>query len=426
MLCRILRVLLHAVVLAPSCLWAIELDPHAGPPLSLATAVSRTLQSSPDLAVFAYELRAQDGLVQQAALPPNPGLVLDVEDVLGTGERSDLSAAQTTLSLRQVIERGALQGRIDAADAGRKLLDAELAERRLDAAAEAARRFIKVLSDQERLRLTHEASTLAERSVEAARKRVLAAKAPDAEVVRAEAALARTLLDHEDVEHELLTSRHELAALWAEATPSFGLAQGEVLVLPALEPFEALAARVKENPSLLKFASVTQLRAAELRLAQQWRRQPWTLSAGVRRFEDGDDFAAVAGLTIPLPWNNRGQGDIAAAEARLDQVEASRGAADIHARTRLYAWVQELGHARHVAQALDEQVLPRMAEALKQTEYAYERGRYGYAELVAAQRELLDVKRARIQTAAEAYGYAIEIDRLTGAAIGAPATPLKK
>lgn len=431
MLCLILRGLLPAAILAPACLWAIELDPNAGPPLSLATAVSRTLQSSPDLAVFAYELRAQDGLVQQAALSPNPELALDVEDVLGTGAHRDLSAAQTTLSLRQVLERGGRQRRMDAANASRSLLDAELAERRLDAAAEAARRFYRVLSDQQRLRLTHEAGLLAERAVEAARQRVQTAKAPEAEVIRAEAALARTLLDHEDVEHELLTSRRELAALWGQTDPTFGLAQGELLEMPALEPFEALAARIQTNPSLLKFVSQERLREAELRLAEQRRKPAWTVSAGLRRFEAGDDFAAVAGLTIPLPWNDPGQGAIAAAEAQRARVGASRNAAEIQARTQLFAWVQELGHARHVARTLDDDVLPRTAEALKQTEYAYERGRYGYLELVAAQRELLDVKRARIQAAVDAYGYATEIDRLTGqmpapvpgAAPAAPAIP---
>lgn len=420
MLSRTARWLLPAALLAHAPLWAIEPDSSAGPPLTLSEAVSRTLQSNPDLAAFGFELRAQDGLRQQAALAPNPELVLDVEDAFGTGDRHGFSAAQTTLSLRQVIERGALQGRVAAAEAGRGLLDADLAERRLDAAAEAARRFIRVLSDQERLRLTHEGGLLAERAVEAARKRVLTAKAPEAEVIRAEAALARTLLEHEDVEHELLTSRHELAALWGQADPAFGLAQGEVLKLPAMEPFEVLVARISANPSLLKFASQQRLREAELRLAEQRRRQPWTVTAGLRRFEDGDDFAAVAGITVPLPWKNRAQGDIAAAQARLAQVDASHSATEIQVRTRLFAWVQELGHTRHVAQTLDEQVLPRMTEALKQTEYAYERGRYGYLELVAAQRELLDVKRARIQAAVDAYGYANEIDRLTGVAFGAP------
>lgn len=414
MLSFLARCLLPAAMLAPGLAAAIEPDATGGPPLDLQAAITRTLQHNPDLAVRAFDRKAQDGVLVQAGLSPNPELGLEVEDVLGSGTRRDFSAAQTTLSLRQVLERGARERRVDAARAQRMQLDAEHAERRMDVAAETARRYYRVLSDQERLRLTHEATTLAERARDAARIRVHAAQAPDAELARAEAQLARTRLDHEDVEHELLTARHELAALWGAATPDFGLAQGDLLALPDVEAFDALARRIDANPSLLKFTSTRALREAELRLAEQKRKSPWTVSAGLRRFEDDDDVAAVAGLTIPLALRNPARGEIATAQARLEQVEAERGASALQIRTRLFAWLQELAHARHAADSLDREILPRMGAALQQTEYAYQRGRYGYAELVAAQRDLLEAKRERIQVALDAYRYATEIDRLTG------------
>lgn len=418
LLSSLARGFMPAAFLLPIMASAIEPSAAGGPPLDLRTAISRSVQSNPDLAVQSFALKAQDGALTQAGLSPNPELSLDVEDVLGSGDRRAFDAAQTTLSLRQVLERGARERRIDAVTAGRSQLDAERAERRMDVAAETARRYYRVLSDQERLRLTHEATVLAERAVEAARVRVRAAQSPDAELARAEAQLARTLLDHEDVEHELLTARYELAALWGAGAPDFGLAQGDLLALPTAEGFEALAQRIDANPSLLKFTSTQALREAELRLAEQKRRSPWTVSAGVRRFEDGDDFAAVAGLTIPLALRDPARGDIAAAQARLEQVDAERSASALQIRTQLFGWLQELAHARHAADTLDTDVIPRMSAALQQTEYAYQRGRYVYSELVAAQRELLEVKRARIQVAVDAYRYATEIDRLTGATPG--------
>lgn len=418
------RALACALLLSPMLARAIELVPVVGEPLTLKIAVARTLEASPELKAFGYELRAQEGRIQQAGLSPNPELILDLEDAFGTGSRRGLSSAQTTLSLRQVFERGALRSRLATAQAGGELLDMELSEKRLDAAAEATRRFLRVLSDQQRLQLTHEATALAERTVAAAGLRVRAAKAPEAELARAEASLARTRLDHEDVEHELLTSRRQLAALWGDSDAAFGAAQGDLSGLPPLSTYEALSRQIKANPSLLKFSSEARLREAELRLAEQRRKPAWTLNTGVRRFEAGDDFAAVLGLSIPLPFRDRGEGSIRAAQARLDQVDVSRGATEVRVLAQLFELFQELQHARHAAATLDDEVLPRVRSALKQTEYAYERGRYGYLELVAAQRELLEVKRARIQAAVDAYGYATEIDRLTGVAFGAPADRL--
>lgn len=408
------------LALAPLCASAIEVAPGAGEPLTLSQAVERSLAANPDLKAFGYELLAQDGRTRQAGVAENPELVIEVEDALGSGSRQGLRSAQSTLSLRQVLERGAPARRVAVATAGRSLLEIELDEKRLDLAAEVARRYIRVLSDQARLQLTHEATALAERTVEAARLRVRAAKAPEAELARADAALARTRLDHEDVEHELLTSRRQLAALWADSEAGFGEVLGELSQLPVLEPYQTLAGRIRSNPSLFKFGSEARLREAELRLAEQRRKPAWTLTTGVRRYEAGDDVAAVFGLSIPLPFRDRAEGSIASAQARFEQVDASRSATELRLLTQLFELSQELQHALHAAQTLDREVLPRLQDAMQQTEYAYQRGRYGYQELLAAQRELLEVKRTRIQVAVDAHGYATEIDRLTGVAASAP------
>ncbi|WP_293373710.1 TolC family protein [Nevskia sp.] len=388
--------------------------PLAGPTIRFAEAVSQALEKNPDLAVFGYAFRAHDGQALQAGLAPNPNLNLSIEDALGSGRRKGFKTAEQTLSLSQVLERGARERRIAAAEAGRELLDAEHLEKWVDTAAETARRYGHVLSDQVQLEVTHEASELARNTVDAARKRVKAGAAPSAEVARAQAALARADLEHEHAEHELLSSRRQLAALWGDREPAFGVAEGDLLTLPTLAPFDALAARLQANPGLLKFIAEQRLRDAEVRLAEQARKPAWQITAGVRRFGEGKDVAGVLALQIPLAFRDRGQGAIAEAQARSEQVAVKRTAAEITGLTQLFEWFQELKHAHTAANTLATEIVPRMEDALRQTEYAYARGRYGYQELVAAQKELLDARRARIQAAADAWQFATEIDRLTG------------
>jgi outer membrane protein, heavy metal efflux system len=386
--------------------------------LALHEAIARSAQSSPELKAFGYLLSAQDGRATQAGLKPNPELVIDVEDALGTGQRRGFSGAQTSVALRQQFERGGAEVRVAAARAGRAALDAEMVEKQLDIAVETARRFAQVLSDQARLAVTREAITLGKQSVAAVQVRVQAAKAPDAELARALAQLARIELDYEDVEHELLTAKHQLAAMWGAGDVEFDRAAGTLESLSKLAEFERYAARIDANPSVQKFQAESQLRTAELRLAQQRRKPAWELHAGVRRFEQGNDFAGIVGVSIPLTWNDRGQGQTATAQASLEKVDADREAAQVKLKAHLFSLYQELGHALHVIKKLDSEVLPRMRDALKQTEYAYARGRYGYLELVSAQRELLELKVARIHSASDALRYAIEMDRLIGAVPG--------
>ena len=60
-----------------------------------------------------------------------------------------------------------------------------------------------------------------------------------------------------------------------------------------------------------------------------------------------------------------------------------------------------------------------MDEALRETKYAYERGRYSYLEWVEAQREFIDVRRSLIAAAANAHNFRTEIERLTGEPLAA-------
>jgi cobalt-zinc-cadmium efflux system outer membrane protein len=120
------------------------------------------------------------------------------------------------------------------------------------------------------------------------------------------------------------------------------------------------------------------------------------------------------GVSFPLFNRRRAEPLIAEAEALRGQVDAERNAALIQARTRLYGLYEELRQAIRETETLQRDVMPLLEEALKATKYAYERGRYGYLELVDAQRAFLDARRAAIDSAVDAQALLAEIERLTG------------
>ena len=100
------------------CASMILLAPLGAPaaaerPLTLQQAVERTLARNPDLNAFSYAIQAQEGVLQQAQASPNPEVGLLVENVLGSGQRSDFDSAETTLSLGFALERGARERRIE-------------------------------------------------------------------------------------------------------------------------------------------------------------------------------------------------------------------------------------------------------------------------------------------------------------------------
>lgn len=389
----------------------------AQPTLGLQDAIVRSLQSNPDLKAFGYELEAQLGRVRQAGARPSPEVSVLVENALGTGARSSFDAAETTISLGFLIEHGARKRRLDAAQAGSQLLDTEITVRQLDVAAEATRRYLEILTAQEELGEVNRSVQLSEETLSAVQARVRAAKSPQAEEARAHAQIARLRLDREHVEHQLLTAKQRLSAWWGARQPDFGSAEGALLNLPKLEAYESFVERLERNPQFEVLLSERRLREADVRLAEARRRMPWQVTAGVRRFEDQNDHAFIVGLSVPLPVRDQTEGAIATARAQAAQVDAKREALRAQLDAELFALYQELRHAYKETDVLRNEVLPRMEVAVEQSRYAYERGRYGYIEWVAAQRELLDQRRALLEASVNVHRFRIEIERLTGAAL---------
>jgi cobalt-zinc-cadmium efflux system outer membrane protein len=282
-----------------------------------------------------------------------------------------------------------------------------------------------VAADQEHLAVTMRATALAEDNVAAATARVAAARAPDVELRRARVTSARAAVEQEHAEHELLTSRRKLAAMWGDSEATFDSVGADLYALPPIKGYEALVAQMARNPDFARFASEARLRDAELRVAEAHARTDLTVRAGVRILHDTNDEAFVLGVTLPLKAAARARSEIAAVRAEGERTAAEREAHRVRAEAQLFELFQELRHATAEAEVLRTTVLPEMEAALEATRYAFERGRYSYLEWVDAQRELVEVQRALIDASANAHLYRTEIERLTGEPLPAPTETLR-
>jgi outer membrane protein, heavy metal efflux system len=388
--------------------------------LSLTQAIAATLDSNPDLRSSVFTLRSADARIVQAGMMPSPEVSVQLENFAGSGRVRGTEVAEATFMLSQVIELGDKRERRSlAAQAGRAVLSSENEARRLDILAEVTRRFIHVATDQEEIKLTQRATALAEKTVTVVAQRVHAAKSPAVELHRARIALTRVKVSEEHAEHELLSSRRKLAAMWGESEPEFGEVRADLFQMPSPGDFDALVTRLKNNPDFTRFANEQRLRDAELRLAETRRVPNVQIGAGIRQLQETDDHAFVVSFSMPLFAGNRNTGAISEASARREQVAVDEHAAFIRAQAQLFDLYQELKHALTEAHVLRTEVLPQTETVLQETEYAYQRGRYSYLEWIAAQRELLDAQRALIESSANAHRYFAEIERLTGEPLAA-------
>ena len=397
--------------------------PRVQSPLTLDEALVAVLENNPVLLAGDYQAQAAAANIRQAKQSTPVKAKLELENFAGSGEFSGDDLLEATLSLGKVLELGNKAGlRGDIARNEAALLGNEQDAERLDLLVEAARRFIHVVVDQERLKIARDKLALAKRTAAIVDERVRVGKSPDTERRRTRIAVARAETELDHATHELATSRLQLSTLWGKTEPGFSSARASLFALKPLGSFNELAQLLERNPDLTRFASEQRLAEARLRLQQSRRRMDIELSGGVRYHNVTDDSALVLSASIPFGSRSRAAPGIESSRLLSDRQPLLYKQRQLELHASLYAIYQELSHAYSASQTLREQIVPEAELALRDYETGYRSGRYSLLELNDAQKTLLDARLESVMTAADFHNYRIEIERLTGQSMsmGAP------
>lgn len=388
--------------------------------LSLDTALKRALAQNPSLKVYDFRSSALIGQLKTANLKPGYQLGVEAENFSGSDELSGFDSAELTLALSSVLEMGDKRtARRGVASNNRSILESRRQVESLELLGEVTRRYIDVLTTQEKASLAKEATELAQNALKLVKKRYKAGATPEAEVKRAEAAAAQAQLTVASLQQQLNYTKVSLAALWGQTTPQFSEVDGDLFRFGTDIAFDLLYARVEQNPAIKIFADQERLRAAELRLASTQSTADISWSVGVRRFQESDTSAVVAGFSMPLFSSKRNSGAVTAARARRNEVYVQREVALLDMHTQLFRAFHNRQQAVLASKSLQNTIIPALEQALKETQGAYQRGRYSYLEYVSARQELLNARRTLIESASSALVYGAEIEQLTAEPLSA-------
>ena len=382
--------------------------------LTLANAVSRTMAQNPSLRVFDLRLQGLEGSRLTANQAPAYEAGLEVENALGSGTLQGVDGAEYTLSLSSVIAVGGKRrARTGAVSSRYDLMEAEREAETLDVLGQVTQRYVATLALQEKLDLATQSVELSEAILNTVTRRTKQGAAPEAEVLRAKAALAQSRIAHSALQTEYEKRKMALASLWGETRVDFQRLQGDLFRFESSERFEVLYQQASESPVIRVYASERRMRDAEIRLARSQSESDIRWQIGARRLETTGDTALVAGISMPLFAGRRNRGEVQAARAARDEVQYRQE----EALLQLHALLFEAYHTRQqnidAVEQLRSTVLPDLTKALDLTRQAYERGRYSYVEWTAAQRELLSAREALVEAAATALLNQALIEQLT-------------
>ena len=391
--------------------------------LRLPQAQALALMQNPDLAAFAWEVRAGEARTLQAGLPPNPEVGVEVENVAGSGDFQGVDGAEVTVGLSQVIElAGKRRKRTHVAALERDLAAWDYETARLDVLTQVAQAFADVLRVQERLAVDADLVRLAEQIYRIVAERVKAGKVSPLEATRARVALATSRIARQRVQRELTAAKDRLAATWGGTRATFERVTGDLETLNPIPSAAVVAQRIVQNPDIARWATAMARRHAAVTLAEANRTPDPTLGVGVRYFnnvDEADAHALLLAVSVPLPVFDRNQGNILEARYQLARTEVERRAAAVRVQTALAETHAALSAAFSEASTLRDEVLPGAQQAFDAAREGYRQGKFQFLEVLDAQRTLFEARGQYVEALSTYHKAVAALERLIGEPLSA-------
>jgi len=377
--------------------------------ITLQQALALALLHNPGLAGTSWDVRMAEARRLQASLPPNPeiGFDMDIFSPIGQAERA--------LQVGQLIFLGGkLQRQAKVAALERDLAGWDYEAKRITVFTETAKAFVALRAAQEKVDLAEEIVSVSEKMAETAGERVRLGKASPLEEMKARVELGNARIELEQARQAVPAARKRLAALWASTDPQFERAEAAFDVTGAIPSAEQLAVLLAQNPDVARWATEMALRQAVLRLERAKAIPDLMLAGGWKRQGESGRDGGVINVAIALPIFDRNQGGIREAEYGVAQALQDRRAAEARAYSELAEGYQAYATAHATALILKNDVLPQAQKAFEASREGYRQGKFGYLDVLDAQRTLFAARIQYVEALADYYAAAANVEGLIG------------
>jgi len=378
--------------------------------LTLAEAVARARVQAPQLQSADAVLRAADANIQISGLRPNPTLAVEAENVMGSGRYSGFGAAEKTVSLSMPLELGGKRSaRIRVAQAERAVAGIGARSAEAELTLQITEAFVTLAASEHYVAIAKATQELAERAHHVARERVRAGKASPIEEQRADVLRINSQVRLGKAIRAAELAQKTIARLTGVSMP---LAIGSSW-------FERIEGNEAMPPAGKKLAIATaeaELAAAEARVdaARRDRIPDITLTAGMRKYGETSDKAAVLGLSVPLPLFNQGSAALARSRAEFDRAAAMRRAVVLEVEQSTARAETEVADALAAAQAANGPALAAAEEAARIARIGYVEGKFPQLELIEAERSLAETRESAVDALAALHTARARLARLQG------------
>lgn len=369
--------------------------------------------TAPRLVESGANVRAAEGMAEQAGTIPNPTLSFQAED-LGLHDKAGISQRQNTLSFSQPLELGGKRSaRAAAGRAEVGAAEARQGQARADFAYDLAMAYATAEAGQMRVTVLTDDLGRAREDLRAARALVEAGKEADLRAVQAHAAAAGAEADLATARADATEALANLSSM-AGAREPFSSVAVSLLTMPQVAKALPTPAHAS-GPALAVAQAERQAAAGRLKVERARNIPDLTLSVGARNYDANDTTGIVAGISVPLPLFDRNRGAVKAANAQVAAAEARLNGARLQAEASWAAATAQAGAGEaRLAAATQAEVAAR--EGYRLARIGYEAGKSSLMELSAARRALAEAQTRLIDARLARVRAEAQLARLTGRA----------
>lgn len=415
--------LVAATMMIASAVWGAQGARQVD--VTLDEAVARALAFHPAVEAAAHGVSAAEARARQAGLWPNPGLEIEVENFGGDQDLHGFKSAETTALVTQPLPLGGKVGRRRAvADAEFAVASRDLESVRLDIVERATVAFATVLAAQQREDLAVKLLDVAEDFARIVQAKVDAGKVSPVESTRAQIEVAQARVRRARAARELRAARTRLAAAWGSSVADFDRAVGDLPRPVFPPPFEDLRTTLAATPDVGRLDDLVERQSRVVALEKSLRIPDLAVGIGPRRFEETGQSAWVAGVGLSIPIFDRNQGAREAAEFDLERMRRDADTVRLNVETELAVVCERLNAAVEAAQSAEREVMPSATSALAAVEIGYREGKFGFIDVIAAQRAFFEASTLLLDSLEEYAIARADLDRLVGRSLDASGAPM--
>jgi len=385
-----------------------------GAPITLRAVMDEIANAAPQVRRAALETKARQAEVVQAGRRLNPVVGVELENFAGSGPLSGFGETETTFSFEQTFELGHKRSlRREAASANAALASAECGAILRQIQLEGAILFYELDAAVQVADFANESALLAQTLVETVSKRVNAGAAAPPELSRARADAIALQAAAEGAKARVQSLRYDLAAMWGDAAPQFSAP-----VTQTLSPMSSAVARsgkIDSHPLLNMASAQTIFSEANQDLAHSEAMPDVTLSAGFRRFEQGNDNALLFGVSVPFPIFDKNRDAAKAAGFRHQADVLNRVAVERDLISQQNAARAQLLSAQQQLNLLKSDALREARSAYDASVKGYRAGKFDLTTTLTTRKALIDAGLAVIDAARTVNIQDMTLRSLTGA-----------